>query len=149
MKIFWAIITVLTMFWGLDFSGKALKVEQVWARAAVAGAPSTTVYFTINNNTSDADSMFAASSKVAENVTIMETTVSDGIESSREMKLLPVDPNTKKVLKPHGYFLTLTGLNKALVVGDSIPITLNFTKAGLVETKAHVESPNATMFDNF
>jgi copper(I)-binding protein len=148
MKIFWAIITILFMFVGVDFSGRGVKLEEVWVRAAVEGAP-TAVFLKIKNSTGEVDNLLSATSSVADSVTLVETKSNNGVEELGEVKALPVESNQEVVLKPHGLFLELKGLRKALVIGDTIPVTLNFTKAGFIETKAHVEAANATLYDNF
>jgi copper(I)-binding protein len=150
MKKFWAVISILTMFIGIDFSGKTVKVEEIWARAASAGAEEAMVYMTIDNKTDEEDTLTDISTEAAGKAAIMEVTDKNGATEKNELKALVIPAKQSKVLKPHGgAYISLSGLRKSLSEGDRFPITLIFSKKGVVDTKVHVEAATATLYEKY
>jgi len=114
-----------------------LKIENAWARAVPAGMTSA-VFLTITNNSTRADALIAVQSPVAQMAEVHQTKMENDV-----MKMSPVDriaiPTGQTVeLKPGGYHIMLMGLNRNLVAGDRVPLTLKFERAGEIKFEAVV-----------
>jgi copper(I)-binding protein len=149
MKKFWAVLTILTMFVGIDFSGKAVKVEEVWARASLTGATTGAAYLTIDNKTDEDDTLISVSSEISASAKVQEVIEDNGYVEVHDVESVSIPAGKNKVLKPHGLFIELSGLKKPLVEGEKFSITLTFTKQGAVEKKAHIEQATATLYENY
>ena len=124
--------------------GASIQVEQPWARATPAGAGTGAVYLTITNKSHDADRLLGASSDVAEKLQIHEMKVVNGTMEMREVSGgLPVPASGSVELKPGGYHVMLIGLKKPLKAGETIPLTLDFEKAGKVSITVPIRAMGA------
>jgi uncharacterized protein (TIGR02001 family) len=122
----------------------SIQVEKPWARATPAGATTGAVYMTISNKSSAADRLTGASSDVADKLQIHEMKVVNGIMEMREVADgLPVPAGGAVMLKPGSYHIMLIGLKKPLEVGDTLPLTLAFEKAGSVSIDVPVKAMGA------
>ena len=122
----------------------SIQVEQPWARATPAGASTGAVYLTITNKSHDADRLLGASSDVAEKLQIHEMKVVNGTMEMREVSGgLPVPASGSVELKPGAYHVMLIGLKKPLKAGETIPLTLDFEKAGKVSITVPIRAMGA------
>jgi periplasmic copper chaperone A len=119
----------------------SIQIEQPWARATPAGASTGAVYLTINNKSHDADRLLGGSSKVADKLQIHEMKVVNDIMEMREVTAgLPVLAGGSVQLKPGSYHVMLIGLKKPLKEGETIPLTLDFEKAGKVSVTVPIRA---------
>lgn len=114
-----------------------LNIENAWARAVPAGMTSG-VFLTLTNYGAQADALVAAQSPVAPMVEMHQTKMEDDV-----MKMSPVDriviPAGQTVeLKPGGYHIMLMNINKTLIAGDRVPLTLKFERAGEIKLEVIV-----------
>ena len=122
----------------------SIQVEQPWARATPAGATTGAVYLTITNKSQEMDRMLSASSDVADKLQIHEMKVVNGTMEMREVPSgLPVPAKGSVVLKPGGFHVMLIGLKKPLKAGETIPLTLDFEKAGKVSITVPIRAMGA------
>lgn len=122
----------------------SIQVEKSWARATPAGATTGAVYLTIMNKSRDVDRLLGASSDVADKLQIHEIKVVNGTMEMREVSGgLPVPAGGSVVLKPGGYHVMLIGLKKPLKASETIPLTLNFEKAGKVSITVPIRATGA------
>jgi periplasmic copper chaperone A len=121
-----------------------LVISQAWSRATPGGAKIGAGYFTIENKGSAADRLVAISSEAAGKVEVHEMAMNNGV-----MKMRPVDngltiePGKTVTLAPGGYHLMLMDLKAPLKQGDSVPLTLEFEKAGKVAVTLDVQGVGA------
>jgi periplasmic copper chaperone A len=124
--------------------GASIQVEQPWSRATPTGASTGAVYLTITNKSHDTDRLLGASSDVADKSQIHEMKVVNGTMKMREVSGgLPVPAGGSVVLKPGGYHVMLIGLKQPLKAGETIPLTLDFEKAGKVSITVPVRATGA------
>jgi len=124
--------------------GASIQVEQPWSRATPTGASTGAVYLTITNKSHDTDRLLGALSDVADKSQIHEMKVVNGTMEMREVSGgLPVPAGGSVVLKPGGYHVMLIGLKKPLKAGETIPLTLDFEKAGKVSITVPVRAMGA------
>jgi periplasmic copper chaperone A len=129
-----AATTLLIVAASLAFGqGTSIQVGQPWARATPAGASTGAVYLTITNKSQEMDRLLSASSDVADKLQIHEMKVVNGVMEMREITGgLSVSAGGSVELKPGSYHIMLSGLKKPLKAAETIPLTLDFEKAGKV-----------------
>jgi periplasmic copper chaperone A len=124
--------------------GASIQVEQPWARATPAGASTGAVYLTITNKSQEMDRLLSASSDVTDKLQIHEMKVVNGVMEMREVTGgLAVAANGSVKLKPGSYHVMLIGLKKPLKAGETIPLTLDFEKAGKVPITVPIRAMGA------
>ena len=147
MRVLLHVVTTALLIAATSFAfaqNASIQVEQPWARATPAGASTGAVYLTITNKSHDADRLLSASSDVADKLQFHEMKVVNGIMEMREITGgLPVAANGSVVLKPGGYHVMLIGLKKPLKADETIPLTLDFEKAGKISLTVPVRATGA------
>ena len=148
MKIFWAIITVLSVFAGFDCSsGHSVKTADGWARAAAEGE-TTGAFVHVINNTKKPDTLGSVTSEDAM-AQLMENVVVDGAVEARPVTGgIPVAAGKELTMKPTGTFIQLSGLKKPLIAGATIHLTLNFSEAGPIAQSILIEPAKATKYED-
>lgn len=110
-----------------------LEITGAFTRATAPGAPAGGAFVTIHNTGDTADKLIGASSEIAAHVELHQMKMNGNV-----MEMSPVDggldiaPGDTLTLKPGGFHIMLIGLKNQLVQGQSVPITLEFEKAGKV-----------------
>lgn len=121
----------------------AIVVEHAWARATPAGAQTGAVYMTVVNNGAMPDRLLDVTTPVADKVQIHKVSEENGVSSMRELRTMDVAPGAKVIFKPGDMHAMLVGLKQPLKEGQTIPLTLNFEKAGKVNVVASVAKVGA------
>jgi periplasmic copper chaperone A len=147
MRILLHVVTATVLIAATSFAftqGASIQVEQPWSRATPTGASTGAVYLTITNKSHDTDRLLGASSDVADKLQIHEMKVINGTMEMREVSGgLFVPAGSSVVLKPGSYHVMLIGLKKALKAGETIPLTLDFEKAGKVSITVPIRAMGA------
>lgn len=120
-----------------------MTVTQAWARATPGNVKTGAIYLTATNNGASADRLIGASSPAAEKAELHEMSMDNGIMKMRPVKSLAIAPGKSLVLKPGGYHVMLTGLKAPLKEGDTVPLTLQFEKAGAIAVTAQIAKVGA------
>lgn len=115
--------------------GTGISVSQAWVRPTIGEGRITAAYLKIQNIGDDADVLRGASSPKAARVEIHETEMTDeGVMKMRPLgDGLAIPAGESVTLKPGGTHIMVMGLDGALAKGASLPLTLDFEKAGAVE----------------
>jgi copper(I)-binding protein len=138
-------------------SGPELRVDDVWARPAMAMGEMETgdsaeggmgmagtgaVFMLLVNSGGEADRLVGGSTDVAEVVEIHETVVEGDVT---KMRMLPdglaVPAKGEVLLKPGGYHIMLIGLKQDLKPGDRFTLDLEFEKSGTLMIEPQVQQP--------
>jgi periplasmic copper chaperone A len=112
-------------------AGGGVLIQDAFARASPAGAPTGGAFAIIVNNGQAADRLVSATSPAAKTVELHETVDENGV-----MKMVhhpegwEIPASGTLELKPGGKHIMLIGLTAPLEAGKKIQITLNFEKAG-------------------
>jgi periplasmic copper chaperone A len=110
-----------------------LVISQAWSRATPGGAKVASAYLTIENKGAAPDRLSAISADVAGSAGVHEMATVNGVMTMRPVEGgLVLPPATTVKLGPGGYHLMLTELKRPLKQGESVPMTLEFEKAGKV-----------------
>lgn len=116
---------------------KSLVVENAWARN-YDGA--VTVYFHILNNGEQPDRLIEVATPVADKATLTRTRVRSGKYTYQPIHGLEIGGFDDPRLRPGGIHVRLTGLKRDLAVGDTVPLSLRFERAGTIEVVARVSN---------
>ena len=124
-----------------DYGFGALKIEHPWSRPNPPGAPTAAGYLTITNTGRHADVLLGGSSPKADKIEVHQMTMAGGIMRMRPVPGgLPIPPGQTVTLAPDGYHLMLIGPKRPFKVGDHIPATLHFQRAGAVNVEFNVQA---------
>jgi len=132
----WRLLVFVGLILALPFVSAADKeasvaVRDAWIREAPPGMRVMAGYMELRNNTSRSQVLVAASSSGFEGVMFHRTTVKDGMAGMRHASEIELSPNASLSFAPGGYHLMLMSPKRALRVGDSVDIKLEF-RGGLV-----------------
>ncbi len=117
---------------------KSLQIEKAVARATVGKQANGAAFLQIDNKGAD-DVLLSASSPAASRVEIHTMSMEGDVMKMRALPQLDLKGGQKLEMKPGaGAHIMLMGLKKPLVAGDKFPLTLNFRKAGKVDTTVEV-----------
>lgn len=119
----------------------SLTLEAPWTRAAGAGGQGAG--FVTIRNSGPADRLLSASTPAAGR-TELHTMLRDGdIMRMRQVDAIAVPAQGAVALAPGGLHIMLIGLVRPLAVGESIPLTLVFERAGPVTLNLDVRAAGA------
>ena len=117
----------------------AIKVENAYTRATVPGQQVAGGFMKIENKGASVDQLLSASSPAAGEVQLHEMAMEGNVMKMRQIKDLNVPAGGSVELKPGSYHLMFINLKSPLVAGETVPVKLNFAKAGEVEVKLPVK----------
>jgi copper(I)-binding protein len=130
------IITILALFFPID---DTIKIIDPWMRPNAKGMASA-LYFTIENKTEAADTLFKVESDLAERIEIHETYSSGDVMGMREVGMIIVEAASSFELKPGAHHIMLMKLKNDVKEGDSGEFILHFKNAGEIKITADVRS---------
>jgi copper(I)-binding protein len=119
-----------------------LTLSNGWTRAAGQGAQGVG-FVTIRNTGSEADTLVAASSPAAGRVELHTSLREGDVMRMRPVENVPVPAGGSVTLAPGGLHMMMMGLTRPLVVGQVVPVTLRFERAGQVTVNMGVQSAGA------
>lgn len=94
-------------------------------------------------NTGQEDRLISATSDMPR-TELHTTVVTDGVAKMMKQEFIAIPEGETVIFKPKGLHVMFMGLPNAWAVGDSIPVTLTFEKAGQIEIDFTVEERPAT-----
>jgi periplasmic copper chaperone A len=110
-----------------------LVISQAWSRATPGGAKIGGGYLTIENKGAAPDRLIGGTWNADAKVEVHEMAMKDGVMTMRPLDQgLTIEPGKTVKLAPGGIHLMLFDLKSPLKVGDKVPVTLEFEKAGKV-----------------
>ena len=126
-----------------EYKAGDLHIGHPWARPTVAGQKSGGAFLKVENRGAAADKLLSARSDIAESTEVHSMTMDGNVMRMRELPELPIAAGQTVELKPGGLHLMFMGLKSPLTVGQSVPVTLRFERAGEVTVEVKVEAPAA------
>ncbi|MBV8682406.1 MAG: copper chaperone PCu(A)C [Caulobacteraceae bacterium] len=117
-----------------------LKIGQPWSRPTPPGAPTAAGYLTLTNTGRMPETLLGGASPEATTLDLHQSTMAGGV-----MRMRPVTggvviaPGQTVKLEPGGYHFMFVGPRKPFAVGDHIPATLRFKRAGKVKVEFNVQ----------
>lgn len=141
---------VAGMFWFFAVPAAAtdvilgnLAIEHSYARPTPPGARTGAAYLTIHNRGSAPDRLLRVTSAAAASVEIHSMTMEGNLMKMRPVAGIDLPAKRSVALGSGGFHVMLIDLRKPLVIGDSIPLTLQFERSGRVDVVANVEGAGA------
>ncbi|TCI00308.1 copper chaperone PCu(A)C [Roseococcus sp. SYP-B2431] len=119
-----------------------LALSNAWTRAAGQGGQGAG-FVTIRNSGAEADRLVAASSPAATRVELHTSLREGDVMRMRPVENIPVPAGGSVTLAPGGLHLMLLGLTRPLAVGQTVPVTLRFERAGQVTVNLAVQAAGA------
>jgi periplasmic copper chaperone A len=127
-----------------DYTLKDLRIEHPYVRPTPPGARTGAAYFSVRNAGRVADRLIAATSTAARSVELHSMTMDGNLMKMRAVTGIDIPPGGTVTLATAGYHAMLVDLVKPLRVGERVPLTLTFAKAGSIDVVANVETASAT-----
>jgi copper(I)-binding protein len=124
-------------------STNTITVEQAWVRATPSGAQTGAAYMTLINNGASADRLVSAATPAAEQVQFHRQTEDNGVSRMREVHNVELSPGGKIIFKPGDMHMMIVRLKQPLKEGQTLPLTLQFEKAGQIDLNVPIEKVGA------
>jgi hypothetical protein len=122
----------------------AIIIRQAWTRPTAAGI-NAAGYFTIANSAPFPDRLISAASPVAAKVSLHQSRQSGAVMIMLAVPALRIPARGQVSLAPGGFHLMLEHLARPLRVGDHVPVTLTFDRAGVVRARLEVRNAAPAM----
>jgi len=116
-----------------------LQVRHPWTRATPPGADVAAGYLEIRNSSLQPDRVVGASTPAAKRVELHVLARDGDILRMREVKSFEVPARQRFTLRPGGAHLMIVGLEKPLAMGERLPLTLRFERAGEIRIELEVQ----------
>lgn len=121
-----------------------IQVGHPYARPTVAAQSAGAAYLSLQNLGATADKLVDARSSELDAVEFHQMSMDGDVMKMRELDAVELAAKAKVVMQPGiGMHLMLIGLKKPLKVGDKLPVTLQFEKAGKLDVIINVEDAKA------
>lgn len=121
-----------------------ITIEDPWTRTTAPGQAVAGGFMTVVNTTGVEDRLLRASSPVAKEVQIHNTTMDEGVMRMRPMADGVAIPAGGRVeFKPRALHLMFMGLQAPIAAGTTVPVTLEFERTGKVGATFRVEAVTA------
>jgi periplasmic copper chaperone A len=130
---------IILFFVLLNLQEDKILVENNWIRNSAKGM-NTALFFDVTNNGEEADTLYKASSDLAELVQIHETYKKGDMMGMREISKVVIEANSTFKFKPRAHHVMLINLKEDLKTGDEGEVTLYFSKAGEIKISSPVKS---------
>ena len=112
-----------------------IKVENPWVRPSLQNM-ATALYFTVENNSSEADTLYDVNSEISDKIEIHETYSQGDMMGMRKIDFLVIDGKNSFQLKPGSYHIMVMKLKKDINDGDEVKFVLHFKQAGSISISA-------------
>lgn len=117
-----------------------LKIGHPWARQTAPRQQAGGAFLSLTNNGKHEDRLLSATADVATKVELHSMSMDAGVMRMRPVKgglAIPVGETV--TLAPGGYHIMLIGLRRPLALGEMVPMTLRFARAGNVKVELKIE----------
>jgi len=119
--------------------GDDIVIKDQWIRPG-AEKMATALYFTLENNGSEVDTLYAVETDIAEMVQIHETYTDGDMMGMREIGVIIVGPESSVKLEPGGMHIMVMKLKKDIKIGDEIDFILYFRNADKITITAEAKN---------
>ena len=109
--------------------GDDIVIKDQWIRPGAENM-ATALYFTLENNGSEADTLYTVETDIAKMVQIHETYSNGDVMGMREIGKIIIEPGSSVKLEPGGTHIMVMRLKRDINIGDKIEFVLHFKNAG-------------------
>jgi len=135
-----ALVLAAASFSGFATDVGNLSVTDAWARSTVTGQKAGAGYLKIVNRGGAPDRLVAARTPAAQMVELHTMSMDGDVMRMRQVDGVELPAGKSVEFRPGGLHLMLMGLKAPLAVGETVPLTLKFEKAGEVTVSARVQA---------
>ena len=142
-RLHWLLLAAaltLTSYGPSIAAASSLSISDPWIAATPKGASTAAGYLTITNNSGSDDRLIGATMARAQSVQIHEMTMDGGIMRMRQIDGIRIPAHGSETLEPGGYHLMLLSIQGPFVAGEKVDVTLDFERAGKVDTVFEVRN---------
>ena len=123
-----------------EYRSGAIEIDHPQAPAPPPGAPGLAGYLTLANTGDEPDRLLGATAAFAAAVELHATTMDGDVARMRRLDDgIALPPGATVALVPNATHLMFVDPVPGIVVGDALPVTLEFERAGSVEVVFNVE----------
>lgn len=143
---YWVLTAVGMIVVGLPLviqAGGRVMIDNEWARATIGQSLNGVVFMTLTDTSGQGDTLVAAASPVAAVTELHVHRLVNGIMQMYAVKSVQIPAGRSIILQPGAEHIMLMGLKQPLREGETVPISLTFAHAGIVETMAQVRGIGA------
>ncbi|MBC7191060.1 copper chaperone PCu(A)C [Marinobacter sp.] len=128
LAFLWLLVTPMAMVQAEEHNHAGdIRVDNPWSRPTPPGTPVGVGYLTLHNTGDQTVTLTGADSPRAGHVSIHQTVMQNGVMRMQPLaEGLALASGATQVFKPHGHHLMLEQLNKPLLEGEQVPVTLQF-----------------------
>ncbi|MCV3735594.1 copper chaperone PCu(A)C (plasmid) [Rhizobium sp. TRM96647] len=124
-----------------DYKAGSIEILQPVAKATMPGQPVGGGFFTLVNHGAEPDRLVSITSPVSGEMQMHEMSLQDDVMQMRKLPDgIPVPPGATVRLETGGMHVMFMRIAAPFREGESIPATLTFEKAGVVEVEFEVEA---------
>lgn len=124
---------------GLADSAKDIVIKEPYVRAVPPGQPNSAAFMKLGNSTSTNHAIVGAKSDAAQIVELHTHVHEGGMMKMRQVDAIEIPAQGETELKPGGLHVMLIGLQRDLVPGESVTITLDFADGSSSQIQAPVK----------
>lgn len=125
-----------------------LRVEHAWARATTGHARNAAAYLTLVNDGDKVERLVAVATPAARRAELHTVVTEGGIVRMRRVRAIEVNPGESVVLAPGGLHIMLTGLDRRLEKGATLPLRVGFESGAVIDVEATVQGPASMRHDD-
>ncbi len=119
--------------------GDDIVIKDQWIRPG-AEKMATALYFTLENNGGEADTLYAIETDIAKMIQIHETYSNGDVMGMREIGEIIIEPESSVKLEPGGMHIMVMRLKRDIKIGDEIDFTLYFRNADKITITAEAKN---------
>ncbi len=127
---------------GTALAASPVKVTDAWARATLPHQDEGVAYMTLQSQ--DGDTLTEIDSPQAGMVMLHQTKNTGGMAMMDDLASLALPTGQKVVLQPGGVHIMLMEMQHPLKAGETLHLSLHFTKAGVQDVAVPVLPVHAT-----
>lgn len=120
-------------------SNPGLAFDAPWVRASAPGQKNGAGYVQIQNKGSQTDRLISATTANVGRVELHTIINENGVAKMRQVQGIEVPAGASATLAPGGFHIMFMGLNAPFKVGEVVPVTLRFEKAGEVRVDFEIK----------
>jgi copper(I)-binding protein len=115
-----------------------IKVSEPWSRPSPMMAGNGAVYMVLSNEGGSDDTLISAETDIAAVVELHETKMENDVMKMSPVHTINIPAGESVMLKPGGLHVMLINLQKELVPGETVTLTLNFEKSAPITIEAEI-----------
>lgn len=117
-----------------------VQIGALWAQPITLARTSAAVYMTISPDCSSEDVLQSVEAAAPQKASLHMSGIANGALNMTPLKSISIVCDKPTSLKPMGMHVMVTNIQKPVGIGDLIPLTLHFERAGKIPVQAEITS---------